>query len=429
MTALRPHRPRLFVVGIALVLASCGGSSAISAPAEPSSTVPSSTEPRSQQPSLQSIPNDGTSQWEGHTPRGFAGSGTGLFAGDNLNSNFPNGDGVQIWLTFALPNDAVVPESAILRSSALESRGEVFEALGELQAAPVSYERFGPALFDLAPTGDLVSCSRPADGELACDVTNAARSAIEAGDSRVQFRLTFETISDNDGQQDLALFFLTDSNTNEPGIFTLDLASGGDESTDAAQATSKETATAIPSSQPERTPLTLPLSLYVVRDADDPSSALSSQRSVAEVEAIGNDLNTIWAQAGVQFDISVIEIEIPASVLTPLAANLDSDAFFAAVGREFEVPNPGALNGFYVRTAGRVNGVAPSSSRVFFVVDEPSVHDERVSSHEIGHLLGLHHDLRDNTTLMFSGTNGTTLSLDEQTTARYTAQGILNGAR
>lgn len=39
---------------------------------------------------------------EGHTPRGFQGMGTGLFTGDNLNPNFPEGDGVQLFLTFDL---------------------------------------------------------------------------------------------------------------------------------------------------------------------------------------------------------------------------------------------------------------------------------------------------------------------------------------
>ena len=39
------------------------------------------------------VPNHGGGL-EGHTPTGFAGSGTGLFAGDNLNSSFPEGQGV-----------------------------------------------------------------------------------------------------------------------------------------------------------------------------------------------------------------------------------------------------------------------------------------------------------------------------------------------
>ena len=171
-----------------------------------------------------SIPNDGTTALEGHTPRGFAGTGLGLFAGDNLNPNFPNGDGVQIWLSFAIPDGTAAPESAILRSDVLSTSGNVFEALGNLQAAPVSYEAFGPDLFDLAPTGDLVTCERPSDTSLTCDVSDAAAAAIDAGDPFVQLRLTFEEVSDSDGEQDLAMFFLTDSNTNEPGIFTLDLS-------------------------------------------------------------------------------------------------------------------------------------------------------------------------------------------------------------
>ena len=79
-----------------------------------------------------SIPNDGTSQWEGHTPRGFAGTGTGLFVGDNLNPNFPDGEGLQILLTFALPEGVATPSSATLSSSVLQTSGDVFEALGEL---------------------------------------------------------------------------------------------------------------------------------------------------------------------------------------------------------------------------------------------------------------------------------------------------------
>ena len=116
-------------------------------------------------------------------------------------------------------------------------------------------------------------------------------------------------------------------------------------------------------------------------------------------------------------------------MLEAIALGLDTSRFFDQVGATFDIPNPSAVNGFYVRTAGRVNGFAPSGSRVFFVIDEPSVHDERVSSHEVGHIFGLHHQLQDPGTLMFSGTNGTVLNEDEIVVARYTAQGVLDGAR
>lgn len=169
------------------------------------------------------IPNQGGSM-EGHTPRGFAGSGTGLFAGDNLNPRFPDGDGVQIWLTFDIAPGTPPPARAVLRSTALTVRGDPFSDLGSLQVEPVSYDLFSPTLFDLAPTGDAAACNRlDNDGGLECEVTDAVTRAIAAGDVRAQFRLRFQIAADNDGEADLAMFFITDSNTNEPGIFTLDL--------------------------------------------------------------------------------------------------------------------------------------------------------------------------------------------------------------
>ncbi len=169
------------------------------------------------------IQNQGGSM-EGHTPRGFAGSGIGLFAGDNLNQGFPNGDGVQIWLTFDFPKGTPTPGRAVLSSQVLTVRGNPFVDLGALQAEPVSYESFSPGLFDLPPTGAAVRCIRVGDVGIECDVTIAVARAVDTGEDRAQFRLRFDTAGDNDGAADLAMFFLTDSNTNEPGIFALNLS-------------------------------------------------------------------------------------------------------------------------------------------------------------------------------------------------------------
>ena len=159
---------------------------------------------------------------EGHTPRGFAGMGAGLFAGDNLNPNFPDGDGVQIYLTFEARSLANV-SSAVLSSDALTVRGAPFEDLGPLSAEPVRYDVFGPALFDLDAIGPAVACRRSEPSRITCDVTDSIRSALDAGDTRFQFRLKFDQAGDGDGQADLAMFFATESNTNQPGIFTLTL--------------------------------------------------------------------------------------------------------------------------------------------------------------------------------------------------------------
>ena len=220
----------LAIAGLTVVLAACGGAdtteSAGSADAsEPTASTEStddSADSGSSGTSV-SIANDGTTAWEGHTPLGFMGSGVGLFAGDNLNPNFPDGVGLQILLTFALPDGVDAPTTATLSSDVMSTRGNVFEALGELRAAPVSYDGFSAALWNIEPTGDFVTCDRPSETSLTCDVTAAATAAIEAGDSAVQIQLTLEQMSDSDGEQDLVLFNNGDSNLNEPGLFTLEL--------------------------------------------------------------------------------------------------------------------------------------------------------------------------------------------------------------
>jgi hypothetical protein len=170
-----------------------------------------------------SIENSGGSL-EGHTPRGFAGIGKGLFAGDNLNPGFPDGDGVQAWLNFDLPGGLDVPISAVLTTDALVVQGSPFEDLGNLNVESVRYDEFSSELFDLAANGEASTCERLGESQIDCDVTDAVVAALAAGESRVQLRLKFDIVSDGDGAQDLALFFLTDSNTNEPGIFRLELS-------------------------------------------------------------------------------------------------------------------------------------------------------------------------------------------------------------
>jgi hypothetical protein len=152
--------------------------------------------------------------------------GTGLFVGDNLNAQFPDGDGVQTFLTFPLP-EGVSTSAATLHSDALGTRGTPFEDLGALTVQRVEYTDFGPQLFNLAPSGDLVVCTIQRGTSVTCDVTAAVQAAVADGGSSVQFRLRFEQVADNDGQADLAMFYRTDSNTNESGLFVLELVTDG----------------------------------------------------------------------------------------------------------------------------------------------------------------------------------------------------------
>ncbi len=172
--------------------------------------------------------------------------------------------------------------------------------------------------------------------------------------------------------------------------------------------------------------ISLPISLYIL---DDETDAHSSARTVEEVKRILANANEIWSQAGIELDVQNVQrLIIPAPLLEEIAQG-EFSGFFRAAGIDFSIPDLSLINGFYVRAIGGPNGIAPSGTRTFFVMDEPSVHDERVTSHEVSHILGLHHTLDDRGRLLYPGTNGTSLTDEESVVARYVAQGLLTGVR
>ncbi|MCL1593750.1 MAG: hypothetical protein M3132_05290 [Actinomycetia bacterium] len=195
-------------VTLALVAAACSSTS-------PPTTVVPPTEPGT----IVTVTNEGGAA-EGHTPTAFAGTGTGLFVGDNLNASFPDGVGVQTYLEFALATGTIAT-AATLRSDVLITSGTPFADLGDLVAEAVTYETFGPDLFDLRASGPPAPCQVNGGTAVVCDVTAAVTTAMSEGRSKVQIRLRFTGVADNDGAQDLAMFYRANSNENEPGLFTL----------------------------------------------------------------------------------------------------------------------------------------------------------------------------------------------------------------
>ncbi len=170
----------------------------------------------------------------------------------------------------------------------------------------------------------------------------------------------------------------------------------------------------------------LPVSFYIL---DDTEGVFSSSRTEEELEAIVALSNDIWAQASIGFDVQAIHrVAVQTADLQALAEG-DLQPFFQSAGTSLSMPEPSLINGFYAQNIGGPNGLTPLSSRTFFVMDTPSVHDERVTSHEIGHILGLHHTLSDPGRLLYPGTNGMMLTDSEILVARYVAQGMLEGVR
>jgi hypothetical protein len=172
--------------------------------------------------------------------------------------------------------------------------------------------------------------------------------------------------------------------------------------------------------------IVLPISIYIL---DDSEGRISSARTVEQLKGVYEDVNGIWAQAGIVIEVQGIHrVSVSPAYLQAITVR-DFRFFFQAIGNDIALPKPSLLNGFYAQDIGGPNGIAPFGTRAFFVTDQPSVHSERVSSHEIGHILGLHHTLVDKNRLMFPGTNGMQLTEEEIVVARYAAKGLLDGLR
>lgn len=182
--------------------------------------------------------NSGDSEMEGHTPINFQGQGGGVFAGDNINGNFPNtvDDGVQIWLSldFKKAKDGTVfssadhgwtVDSAVLSSDNVDFNGTPFETLGDLVATEVQYDAFSSDLWDLEPENGAFSAvfGDSADGPFEVDITDPVQAAVDAGERYVQFNIRFDNAGDADGVADMILFNLGDTNNTAPKIFQVDV--------------------------------------------------------------------------------------------------------------------------------------------------------------------------------------------------------------
>ena len=152
--------------------------------------------------------------------------GTGLFARDNLNPRFPDGGGVQIFLTFdlsALPAGKVV--SAVLRSDRASVRGTPFKDVGTLRAEEIRYSKFSSALWNLEAHDSGAGCefATSPSGPFQCGLAETLQRSLNDSYPLAQFRLLLDRAGDGDGIPDMVAFFISNSNTNQTGIFELEV--------------------------------------------------------------------------------------------------------------------------------------------------------------------------------------------------------------
>ncbi len=161
--------------------------------------------------------------------------------------------------------------------------------------------------------------------------------------------------------------------------------------------------------------LLVPLRVHLLSAKD--SSAVHTTLTEKDVARILGKMNGVWARAGLHFYFESLVREEANPSHSQREMKLRPDASKAAgmfhIYYVKEMPN----NGIYFPEAIFVKDTA-ALRNVEGGIDEPL---PRVTSHELGHALGLPHR-QDTTNLMASGTTGTWLNEAEINQARQTAR-------
>lgn len=117
----------------------------------------------------------------------------------------------------------------------------------------------------------------------------------------------------------------------------------------------------------------------------------SSCRRVGEVEEMFEAANSIWSQAGIGFEVEVMEWRFDPAVLEAVVRGAQQRLDDVPRLGEVTGGDPHVITGIYVHSIGGASGKVFRAKKAFVIVDETKVSPSRTTAHEIGHILGLEH--------------------------------------
>lgn len=173
----------------------------------------------------------------------------------------------------------------------------------------------------------------------------------------------------------------------------------------------------------ERPVITLPVRVHLMQSGTLPD--MHTTLTEENVRRIFGKVNRVWSQAGIQFEIEKIVTTDAQPLPADTRIKLEHDRVHAMIPKQSLSPTALDVcyvkkvtpNGFYYGEPVVVKDTA-SLKEVPGGLDEPL---PRVTSHEIGHALGLKHR-QDTVNLMASGTTGFGLNDAEIAIARDRAE-------
>lgn len=155
----------------------------------------------------------------------------------------------------------------------------------------------------------------------------------------------------------------------------------------------------------------LPLNAVIVK------GELGSERSEDNVNKLVENINTVWNEANISFEVKDVKsVEMSsAEIITAM----ENGRIFAGVdGYDIN-----AINMFFIKNMS-FNGISFPQYRIVVMPDRTTNREHVAAAHELGHVLGLDHNPSEEY-LMFSVCNGTAKTLAEVLSARKNAEGLL----